>query len=235
MKIGCVALFSFVSACSFLTSNDCWAGDNTPFGSFPESCASEAQIQYDGLKEFSAKHPRRDGQGMFFWDHGSPTAQQTNDTWVILGVMQAPVGELLYRGISNDIKPRLSNRASKQAERIGRAYDTDSAVVSAHVDFEPLLFTRKLDQYTCVTDTCPQGALCTTLNVKKEADELLAALPAMRRHTKKMFRWAASVKIFGSKVARLEQAYDRNEAELKERIAALPSSLVLIHVTVPIN
>ena len=92
-----------------------------------------------------------------------------------------------------------------------------------------------MDEFQCITDSCPQGASCATLDVKKSGEDLLNLLPSVRRKASAIYRWADSVKIFGSKVTRMRKAYDRDEAEIKQRIAGLTPTLVVISVTVPIN
>lgn len=235
MQIGRLSLFAFASACSLFTASPVRAADTNPFASFPSSCATQAQEEHDALKKFDAKYPRHNGQGMLFFDVNSAAAMSAYNTFGTEGQLQGPAGALLYRGISNTTKPRISNKASREARRIGNAYDAAYSATSPHVDFGPLLASKTRDHYQCVTDTCPQGASCQTIDIKKEGEELLATLPVLRKHISKIFRWADSVKIFGSKVARLEKAYDRDEAEIKQLISGLPTTLVVVNVTTPIK
>ena len=235
MRIDRLALFSFVSALSLCATSPCWAGESDPFGSFPESCATQAAEQYYPLKDFRAKHPGGSGQGYLFYDGASTAAQHLSTTISTELDLRAPVGTLLYDGMSNTDKPRISNQASRRAVRIGEAYDSDAAVRLYPPEPGVWAFSKKKDHFKCISDTCPQGASCTTLDLRNEGATILAALPVLRMHVTKIFRWASSVKKFRSRATRLEQAYDRNEAKLKVLAAGMPAKVIVIDVIVPIS
>jgi len=225
------SLLSFVVASSVLTTNLCWAQQNDHFAAFPESCAAEARARHDELK----KYPRDSGQGGVVWDLKSPGSARTYRTLDAQSQLLVPAAELLFRGSSNTIKPRISNKASKEARRLSRDLDTEAGWWLLYAGLPEPQFTKTMDEFQCITDSCPQGASCATLDVTKSAEDLLTLLPKVRRKASAIYRWADSVKIFGSRVSRLRKAYDRDEADMKELIAGLPPKLVVISVTVPLK
>lgn len=231
MRVNRGSLLSLIVLSSVLTTNLCWAQQSDSFSAFPESCATEARARHDEL----LKYPRDSGQGGVVWDLKSPGSARTYQTLDAQSKLLVPAAELLFRGSSNIIKPRISNKASKEARRLSRDLDTEPGWWLLYAGLPDPQFTETMDEFQCITDSCPQGFSCTTLDVKKSGEGLLNLLPRVRRKAFAIYRWADSVKIFGSKVSRLRKAYERDEGEIKELIAGLPPKLVVISVTVPIN
>jgi hypothetical protein len=234
MKHNNLVLASLIAVVGFSATSPCDAADRDPFAVFPESCATQAREIYSSLKEYRSQHGGSSGQGTVHFDYKSAATVSLSKTLEASAQLDSGMRLLLYRGVHNTIKPRISNRESQEARKIEQSLNSNETVSLAFVGFEPWT-ESKGDHFKCVTDTCPKGASCTVLDVKKEGNEILASLPTLRRYSQKVFRWASSVKIFGSKVDRRKAAYDRDEAELKEQIAGLPTKLVIIDVVMPVR
>ena len=234
MKHNGLVLASLIAVIGFSATSLCSAADRDPFAVFPKSCAKQAKEQHDLLKEYRAEQGGFGSQGTLHFDTNSAATVSLSKTLEASGQLDSGMRLLLYRGVHNTIKPRISNRESREARKIEQSLNSNETVSLAFVGFEPWIVSKD-DHFKCVTDTCPKGASCTVLDVKKEGDEILASLPTLRRYSEKVFRWASSVKIFGSKVDRRKAAYNRAEAELKEQIAGLPTKLVIIDVAIPVR
>jgi hypothetical protein len=175
------------------------------------------------------------GRGIELFDSNSPAANSAEYAFRFVDRLTVS-GELLTLGISNFTKPRISKRAQREAQKILTAFTSELPVFFHNLDVTPASPSpQKQDQYHCITETCPKGVACTTIDVEQQKVDLLAKLKTFRKYNNQTFRWANSVKVFGAKVARLRKEYDRDEAELKQLIEEIPNSLVVIDVTVPIK
>jgi hypothetical protein len=234
MKTKRFVVCGFLTVCGLLISAPAQAADVDPFAALPASCAEQARVQHGPLKKFRAQQDSATPQGFLFWDRTSAGAASLAAAEESQFTLHAGFGRLLYRGASNTVKPRISNQESKQAQKIKESYDSESAFIRALIDYQPWT-SKKADHYKCVTDRCPQGASCTVIDVQREGAEMASSLPILRSYAMRTFRWAKTVEIFGSKVTRRQQAYDRREAELKQILSGLPTKLVVIDVVVPLK
>jgi hypothetical protein len=164
------------------------------------------------------------------WNGTAPDAVATLDGKVSQ-LMERP-GKLLYRGITNSVRPRLSSERSRAAQRIGRLWD----LYGPSYQFVGLgggALSKTATTYKCLTDTCPTGAECRIIDLEKHGEQLKAALPAHRKVFNRIVAWANKVPSFRSKVPRLIRDFNRVEAEIPLQINAMPPQLAIIEVRVP--
>jgi hypothetical protein len=199
------------------------ASPEDTFPRFPPSCAQQAyeQLARDLEDPDSLASVVRDDHGT--WED---KVYEVHSTY---GDMMAPSTELLARYNDNRSKPRVSNRQSRRAERLYTQYENKVLYLSpVSIDLGSWNQSPEVIQYKCITETCPAGVVCATLNLRQAGVRFAERFPTFRRLFTQTMRWASEVSHLKGQVARMTKRYQTNERKLTTALENLPERFYVI-------
>jgi hypothetical protein len=192
------------------------------FSTFPARCSDNAFLQVGhNLDSPSATLTIVTDDGA--WE--SPTRRVN----LLYGDLMAPSTTLLSNAADNQSKPRISNRQSRQAQKILQKYEREVLWRTPLLNsVGTIQTTSTFDQYKCLTDTCPKGVTCTALPIAKERDEFRDRLPLLRDLHEETMALVSTVPSLKRKVPQLRRTYDRVEKKIATTLQNLPERIYVI-------
>ena len=222
MKTCAAYVLSSVVALLACTTSVVHASPTSFFSTFPSRCSDNAfsEMQYNLASSTSSVTVVSDDGA---WE--SPTRLVNS----LYGDLMAPSSTLLSIAADNQSKPRISNRQSRQAQKILRKYEREvlwrTPLLNSVGTIEN---TSAFDQYKCLTDTCPKGVTCTALPTAKERDEFRDRLPLLRDLHEETMALVSTVPSLKRKVPGLRRTYDRVEKKIATTLQNVPERIYVI-------
>lgn len=166
-------------------------------------------------------------------DEGS-WASQVERATSAYGDLMAPSTNLLVRAESNQSAPRVSNEQSLKARRILRKYSRE-VLYRTPVLNNIGTFTDSTDsiQFKCITETCPTGATCVPLPLRKEGEEFASDFKRFRQLFNETMTWAKEVSHLKRNVPHFIKKYNQAERKLEATLQELPVQIYVIDAKIP--
>ena len=143
--------------------------------------------------------------------------------------MMAPSTELLARYSDNRSKPRVFNRQSRRAERLHTKYEDKVLYLSPVLkDLGSWNQSPEVIQCKCITETCPAGVVCTTLNLRQSGARFAERFPTFRRLFTQAMTLASQVSHLQGQVAELTKRFRGKQRKLTIALENLPERVYVI-------